>query len=182
VDIAAIDSSSIRCGLPAGGALTFGDWFNLMPYADTVRLYRIVGRRLAALLDDNARRADRPGEPHVERGFVHFSRQVRYSIEPGESRSAARAVDAAVDGIPLDLQPDHRFLLAGTSFLREAAAPWERHARQEGYLSSEDLLGPEYSDTDLFVRQEMVAYIREQNGVTEQGGALRDGRVEMICR
>ena len=70
-DLAILDAPDVRCGLPVGGELTFGDWFNLMPFADTIRLCWIAGYQLKALLMDNARRADRPGEPHTERGFLH---------------------------------------------------------------------------------------------------------------
>ncbi len=109
--LAAIDASCIYRGLPAGGEITFGDWFDLMPYADTIRLVQITGKHLQALLDDNARRADRPGEPHTERGFLQFSQQVRYTIELGESRSQARATNVTLDGLPLEGQLDRRVLI-----------------------------------------------------------------------
>jgi len=32
----------------------------------------------------------------------------------------------------------------------------------------------------LFLRKELIAYIRESGGVTERGGAKRDGRVRVI--
>ena len=176
VDLAAIDAPAMRCGLPVGGLLTFGDWFDLMPFADTVRLYRLTGRQLAALLDDNARRADRPDEPHVERGFLQFSRQVRYTLHLGPDRAGACAVQVTVEGLPLAEQGDRLFLLASTSFVRERAAAWERRARREGLPLLEGLgVAPE--ETDLFVRDLLVAHIREHGGVTEEGGARRDGRL-----
>ncbi|MCL7453301.1 MAG: 5'-nucleotidase C-terminal domain-containing protein [Anaerolineae bacterium] len=180
VDLAAIDASSICCGLPVGGELTFGDWFNLMPYADTVRLYRLTGQQLAGLLHDNARRADRPGEPHVERGFLQFSRQVRYTVQLGESRRAARAIEVTVDGQPLDRQPDRVFVLACTSFVREAAAPWERYVARQLDLPGVDVLGSPYADTDLLVRDLLIAHLRAHGGATEGAGARRDGRLRML--
>ena len=180
VDLAAIDASSARCGLPVGGELTFGDWFELMPYADTVRLYRLTGRQLAALLDDNARRADRPGEPHVERGFLQFSQQVRYAVEPGENRHAARAVRVTVDGQPLARQPDRLFLVACTSFVREAAIPWERYAAGQLDLPILDALDSSGADTDLLVRDLLLAHLRDHGGATEEAGARRDGRLYIL--
>ena len=58
-----IDSSVVRCGLPAHDSLTLGDWFKVMPFADTIRLYRLNALDLRRLLLDNARRAGRPDEP-----------------------------------------------------------------------------------------------------------------------
>jgi 5'-nucleotidase/UDP-sugar diphosphatase len=178
-DLAAIDASSVRGGLPLGSELTFGHWFALMPYADTVRLHRLTGRQLAALLDDNARRADRPGEPHVERGFLQFSGQVRYTVELGESRHAARAVRVTVDGQPLDRQLDRVFLLACTSFVRQAAVPWERYAALQFGLPMVDALDTPEADTDLLVRDLLIAHLRAHGGATEEAGVRRDGRLHM---
>ena len=179
VDLAAIDASAIRCGLPVGGVLAFGHWFDLMPFADTVHLHRLTGRQLAALLDDNARRADRPDEPHVERGFLQFSRQMRYTILLGANRQQTRAAQASMEGIPLAEQEERVFLLACPSFTRELAAAWERRiTRQEGLPLLQGCGSPP-QETDLFVRDLLVAYIREHGGVTEEGGVRRDGRLQI---
>jgi 5'-nucleotidase/5'-nucleotidase/UDP-sugar diphosphatase len=180
VSLAAIDASCLYRGLPAGGELTFGDWFDVMPYADTVRLCQINGRELQELLDDNARRPDRPGEPHTERGFLQFSQQVRYTIRLGESRSQARAIGVTLDGAPLDEQWDRNLLLACTSFCREAALPWQRYASQTLRLPCTDLLAADQIETDLLVRDEMLTYILEHGGVTTEGGARRDGRLTIL--
>jgi 2',3'-cyclic-nucleotide 2'-phosphodiesterase (5'-nucleotidase family) len=180
VNLAAIDASCLRRGLRVGGELTFGDWFDLMPYADTIRLCQITGRELRTLLDDNARRADRPGEAHTERGFLQFSGQVRYAVDLGESRSQARAAGIMLDGVPLGQQLDRSLLVACTSFCREAALPWERYASQVLRLPCTDLLAASHMETDLLVRDEMIAYILEQGGVTTEGGVRRDGRLTIL--
>lgn len=180
VNLAAIDASCLYQGLPAGGELTFGDWFDVMPYADTIRVCQITGRDLFEILDDNARRANRPGEPHTERGFLQFSDQVRYTIELGESRSQACASGVELDGVPIEEQMDRSLLLACTSFCREAALPWERYASQALRLPCTDLLAASHIETDLLVRDELIAYILEQGGVTTKGGARRDGRLTII--
>jgi len=180
VDLAAIDASSIRCGLPVGEELFFGDWFNLMPFADTVQIYRVTGQQLAALVDDNARRTDRPGEPHVERGFLQFSQQMRYTIEQDKSRGTARAARVTVDGLPLAQQLERVFLVACTSFVRQAAAPWERYVTCQLDLPILDEFGSLCADTGLLVRDTLIAYIRAHGGVTEKAGARRDGRLRVI--
>ncbi|GIV78104.1 MAG: 5'-nucleotidase [Litorilinea sp.] len=181
VDLAMVDASCLRCGLPPG-PLTFGHWFNIMPFADTIRLCRMTGSQLQQLLMDNARRADRPGEPHTERGFLQFSQEVRYTLELGESRSRAQARDITVDGIPLEAQLERPFLVACTSFVGLAAADWERtmasRSPEEGpLLPLQDL---PRQDTGLFLRDELVAYIMERGGVTANTGARRDGRLQIL--
>jgi 2',3'-cyclic-nucleotide 2'-phosphodiesterase (5'-nucleotidase family) len=180
VSLAAIDASCLYRGLPVGRELTFGDWFDVMPYADTVRLCEVTGLDLQELLDDNARRADRPGEPHTERGFLQFSEQVRYTVELGESRSQACSVGITLDGVPLEEQMDRSLLVACTSFCREAARPWERYASQTLRMPCLDLLAAALIETDLLVRDELIAYILEQGGVTAEGGARRDGRLTIL--
>lgn len=180
VDLALIDSSVVRCGLPVGGVLTLADWFAVMPYADTIRLMRISGRDLYRLLQDNARRAGRPEEPHTERGFLHFSRHVRYLIDPSTSRRAAFASMITVDGWPLEWRMDRTFVVACPSFVRQLAAAWERYAAAElGFLPLSLAQWP-MADTGLFVRHELVSYIKEAGGVTAAAGARRDGRVRVL--
>jgi hypothetical protein len=36
-------------------------------------------------------------------------------------------------------------------------------------------------DTPMFLRKELVTYISDNGGVTEDGGAIRDGRVRIIA-
>ncbi len=179
VDLAILDAPNVRCGLPVGGELTFGDWFNLMPFADTIRLFRITGRQLKDLLQDNACRIDRPGAPHTERGFLHFSRQLRYKIELGDSRPQAKALSISVDDIPLDKQLERSFLIACSSFTRHASAPWEKHIAEFTDLPLLDIHIWPRLNTDLFLRDQLIAYIRANGGVTEQGGARRDGRLQI---
>ena len=179
VDLAVLDAPNVRCGLPGGGELTFGDWFNLMPFADTIRLFWITGRQLKALLQDNACRIDRPGDPHTERGFLHFSRQLRYKIELGNSRPQAKAFAITVDNIPLDEQLERSFLIACSSFVRQASRSWEKYVAQFTKLPLLDIHVWPRLDTNLFLRDELIAYIRAHGGVTKASGAHRDGRLEI---
>jgi 5'-nucleotidase/5'-nucleotidase/UDP-sugar diphosphatase len=182
VDLAAVDASCVYGGLPVGGELTFGDWFDLMPYADTIRICQMTIQQLEVLLDDNARRADRVGEPHTERGFLQFSKELRYRIELGESRSQARATDIELDGIPLEAQMDRTVWMACTSFCRETARPWERHAVRVFCMPVVDVPEGSHVETDLLVRDEMIAHICEHGGVTVEAGARRDGRLTFAAR
>ena len=176
VDFAAIDATCIAAGLPPG-QLTTRDWFNVMPFADTIRLCRITGAELEQLLQDNAQRADRPEEAHTERGFLHFSRAVRYRIRLGARRPAASMTDAMVDGEPLARQRARTFTVACTSFMHMPASTWERQACDNLHMTLFDAHKLPKEETRLFVRDEMLAYIRTHGGVTPESGAQRDGRV-----
>lgn len=180
VDFAMIDSSSLRCGLPVGGSLTFGDWFNLMPFADSIRMCHMTGCQLNTFLADNAFRADRAGTPHTERGFAQFSWQIRYTLEMGPSRDKAQASQILVHGIPLDDQLERSYLVACSSFFRVAAVSWERYATRQLDLPLVNPREWQRIDTDLFLRDEMIAFIRENGGVTAEAGARRDGRLQIV--
>ncbi len=177
VDFAVVDASSVCAGLPVDGGITFGDLFAVMPFADSIELRRLPPAQLTALLDDNARRADRPAEPHVERGFLHFSREVRYGIIHGETRVSARASEAIVDGAPLETL-SRPLLVACSSFVRELAAGWERQCAAQGQPLW-DLRSLPAEQTGLVLREEVLAYIRVHGGVTAAAGLLRDGRLGM---
>ncbi len=180
VDLAMVDRSTVRCGLPVGGTLTFGDWFNVMPFADTVRLMHITGAQLKALLQDNALRTDRPDEPHTERGFLHFNRRIRYRILLGRGRAQAQALDITVEGRPIDACLNRTFTVACSSFIRQPAQEWESHARRHLGLDLLDIRRLPYEDTGLFLRRALVAYIQDHGGVTPEAGARRDGRVVFV--
>jgi 2',3'-cyclic-nucleotide 2'-phosphodiesterase (5'-nucleotidase family) len=178
VDFAMLDSCCIHAGLPVEGPLTFGDWRQVMPYADTVEVHTVTAEQLQRLLQDNAYRLDRADEPHLERGFLHFSQHVRYQIDLDASRAEARAVKATVGGVTLGDLPERTFHVACTGCIRRQAQAWEEEFAQEHFelLRLEDL--PRHS-TDLILRNEITAHIEAHGGVTEEGGARRDGRVHI---
>ncbi len=180
VDVAMIDSSNLRQGLMPGGKISLGEWFNVMPFADTIRIYKLTGSQLHNLLQDNARRIDRPNEPHTERGFLQFSQQLRYVVALGENRASTKAIEIMVDGIPLTNQLGREFLIAGTSFLREYANMWEVTDQQRLVCDLMDLNLISSVDTDVFLRRELTAYIQENGGVTYDSGAYKDGRLKVI--
>jgi 5'-nucleotidase / UDP-sugar diphosphatase len=180
VDLSLIDSSTVRCGLQVGGNLTYGDWFDLMPFADVLRITWVTGQQLFELLQDNALRIDLPGEPHTERGFLHFSRQIRYSIQAGSSRRELVATDITIKGEPIEKQLERSFQIVCSNFVREAAVSWEKYAVQSLGVPLMNFRQVTNLDTTLYLREEMVAYIKEAQGVTAEGGARRDGRVRLV--
>ena len=180
VDFGMIDASTLQCGLPFSDNLTYGECFEVMPYADTLRLYQVTGSQLQDLLADNALRSDRPNDPDTERGFLQFSREVTYTIELGKTRTDAQAMDIKIHKNPLAAFATKTFTIATTSFTRALAAPWEAlwNRTQDGPLL--DIQKFPFIETDFLLRQEMVTYIQEHGGVTCAGGAKRDGRVQIV--
>lgn len=181
VDCAMIDATSINDGLRPGKPLTCGDWFGVMPFPDTVCLLRLTGQELAALLADNARRIERPGEPHTERGFLHFSREVRYAVRLGPARPAATAEAITVDGRPIAACLERAFVVATTSFVRGPAAAWEAQMRSHLPEPLFDLAALSRVHTALSVRNLALDQIAACGGVLPAGGARRDGRLRVIA-
>lgn len=180
VDFAMIDAANVRSGLQPGGVITFGDWFNLMPFADTLCLLRLSGRQVAALLHDNALRVDRPAAAHTERGFLHFSRELRYTIHLGANRGDALARDITIAGQPPESWLDQEFIVAAGSFVRGPAAAW--HAQKQPLYPDRllDLRQFRQTPTHHYIRNLLVAHILAHGGVTEAGGAKKDGRVRVV--
>lgn len=177
VDLAMIDSSCVRRGIDYGRHLSFGDWFNLMPFADTIRFYQLTGHQLKELLQDNALRIDRPGEPNTERGFLQFNRSICYTIQLGRNRADAKIKNITVNGKKLESQLEKTFVVAATSFIRELAGNWENcHDQLEG-CQLVNIHAYPYAESDYFLRREMVKYILENGGITHASGAIKDQRL-----
>jgi len=179
VDLGMIDSSCVRRGLKVGGQLTFGDWFNLMPFADTIQIFELTGRQLSELLADNALRVDHPGEPNTERGFLQFSQGIRYVIHQSRNRADAQVADIQVNGKPLEEQLDQTFRLASTSFVRELAGNWESSHGREACCNLIDIRSFEHYETDYFMRRELVKYIEKLGEISGKSGARLDGRLKV---
>ncbi|MCO6449597.1 MAG: bifunctional metallophosphatase/5'-nucleotidase [Caldilineales bacterium] len=180
VDFAFIDTSIVRMGLDAGGIVRYGEWFDVMPFVDTLTLFELTGRQLDELLQDNAIRFDRIGQPHTERGFLHFSREIRYTITRDARRSQMRAIAITVDGASIADLHQRTFLAASSSFVRGPAAPWETYARTQKSHPLIDIRQLPHTFTHHYTRDLLVKHIIAHDGVTEAGGARRDGRMKVL--
>ena len=175
IDLAMMDVSNMVTGLPFGENLTFGDWFKVMPYADTVRLYKLTGRELFNLIEENITRMDMPGEEQQERGFLQFSKEIRYTVD----LDVRRIENVEVMGVPLKENLNSVFIAATSIFTRELAGKWEA-VKSESGASIVKLQNFPHQETDIYLRKLLVAYIREQSGITKTGGAKLDGRLQII--
>jgi hypothetical protein len=179
VDLAMVDASAMATGVPKG-RLRYADWFAVMPFADTVRIYTMTGAELLRLVEENAYRVDRPDEPHTERGFLHFSRELRYCIRLGQLRWQATAEEITVGGRMLAAQPERSFAVACSSFRHMPAATWQRGAASRRPRGLLDLRTLPAIDTHLFLRNELLDYLVQHGGVTATSGARRDGRLVIV--
>lgn len=179
VDCAMLDRTCLARGLKPGSMLTFEDCYRLMPHMDNILIYTISGAQLIQLINDNSRRIDGWGEPKQERGFAHFSRVLRYNIITGHSRREARAVDVMYDGILLSEQPEHMFLIATNCFFHGLCRAWEKKSAPGDVLVINSMDLPVFY-THLFIRDEIVQYLFEHGGATEEAGVRRDGRLHII--
>lgn len=122
-DLAVLNGGSILSGL-APGPVTFGQWFDVMPYSDEVFIVEATAADLRALLASNAQRLLRPAEigktdlgGFVARGFLHASEALRYRIAPGATAAEAKATDITLFGHPIEAHPERRITIAMTTYL-----------------------------------------------------------------
>lgn len=174
VDFGVVDASVINSGIQPGKDFTYGDWLSVMPYSDTLVLFTLTAKELREFIQDNARRVDILGEPHQERGFQYFSKEIRYRIQSNTTRSQIKGVDIKVNGIPIEQDMDRIYRVACISFFRALARSWEQ---QNMPLLVFDPKQAQGVDTGLFARDLMVEHIQQFDGITSAGGALKDGRL-----
>jgi 5'-nucleotidase/UDP-sugar diphosphatase len=179
-DFAMLDSAGLRARLQPGTELTYGDLLQALPYADTVVVCQISGAELRNLIQDNARRIDISGQPHINRGFLHFSKEIRYQVKMGVRRHEITAENITVNGMSLEQLLDKNFSFICTSFLRGFAVPWEEQAGKEMELFIIRARILNGHDTGVYVRNLIVEHIKKYGGVTEQAGARRDGRLQVV--
>lgn len=190
VDLALFNATAILSGV-ADGPLTFGQWYDVMPYADQVHVAEMTGAQIRDMVQSNAKRIVRAEEEaeldlsgFVSRGFLHFSDALRYRIAPGSSASEARAEEVTLMGQPIEEMLERKFRVAINTYIRLGAfsEAWNGQAIGAGVpgeIAGMDLRGLDYKDTGLVYRNEIIAFIREQGGISAEAGARLDGRLSV---
>ena len=184
-DLALLNGASILSGLPPG-PVRFGQWFDVMPYADEIYLLEASGAEIAAILQSNARRILRPEENGIDptgfvpRGFLHASAGLRYRIRLGAGAEHARACDITLFGRPIAQCDTRRYRIATTTYLalgsfgeRWNGAPLAGGIL--GALTGFDLRSIEAHNTGLIYRDQLTAQIRRQGRIRGR----RDGRLQL---
>ncbi|MBP8295776.1 MAG: bifunctional metallophosphatase/5'-nucleotidase [Burkholderiales bacterium] len=194
-DLAIVNATAIAAGLPEGSDITFKDMYRMLPFADCLQLCRMRGSDLLAILRSNAARILRPEElagpgavdagGYVSRGFVHFSRSLRYTIRLQGSAAQAAIADATLDGVPLEQLLDRTLTVVFTNYLgaggyREAWNGNPIGAGVPGNLASFDLRGLPRHDTGLVFRNEIITHAKAVGCIGRTTGAVLDGRLRIV--
>ncbi|RKZ58583.1 MAG: bifunctional metallophosphatase/5'-nucleotidase [Candidatus Parabeggiatoa sp. nov. 2] len=194
VDIAIFNASGVSGGVEPNSDLTFNDWYGVMPYADMIVVTQMTGAQIKAMVVSNAQRIARPEELEgdnalnlagfVSRGFLNFSKELRYTIKLNTDATTAIAQDITLNGKPIDEQLDDTFNVAfGDYIVLRGAEGWNGEKVGAGLpdgVIGFDLTTLPMNDTGLVYRNEIIAYIKEQGAVDESTGAVKDGRVQII--
>lgn len=195
IDFAVFNASGINSGVPTAGTLTFNDWYAVMPFADTIQIATMTGNQIKEMVINNAKRIVRPEEltgptplnlsAYFSRGFLHFSKGIRYEIKLGANARETTAINIWLKEQPIDRVLNQTFVVAFNSFVGEGAynEAWNGNpvgANISGNIMGYDLRSISKYDTGLVYRNEVVAYIREQGAIDHNSGAVLDGRVKII--
>lgn len=194
VDIAAFNASGLVAGVPESGALSFEQWFQVMPFTDTIQVFELSGAQIGEILASNAQRIVRPEEleagtvdlsGYVSRGFLHFSAGLRYTIVLNDSASEATVTDVTLLGEPLEAVQDKTFRVAFGSYIGNGgfSEAWNGQtisAGVPGDIVGYDLTALAKRDTGFVYRNEIINHIRELGTVSGVDGAIKDGRLTVV--
>jgi len=194
VDISLFNATGFSSGIPTSGPLTFQDWYDVMPFADTVVVVDMTGKQIGQMLKSNAKRLVRPEElagdnlvdpsGYVSRGFLHFSKGLRYAVSLNNSAQKATVSDVTIHGRPLRSVAGQTFRVAMNSYVAAGAygESWNGNPIGAGVVG--EILGYDVTklaklDTGLVYRNEIIAHIKETNKVSPDTGARLDGRLKV---
>lgn len=175
IDFTLIDGASmINFFNPDREYVNIIDVYKLMPYADTMVVAAIKGSVLRDLILGNVLRKNRDDYPNIERGFLHFSRELRYTVDSNNGG----VPDISIDDITLEDCYGKTFTFAMPNFVQGLSRKWEELEISKG-KTIVNLRDIKKKDTGLYARNELLKYIKK-NGVSSESGFLKDGRLTII--
>ncbi|WP_319560616.1 5'-nucleotidase C-terminal domain-containing protein [Marispirochaeta sp.] len=194
VDFAAFNASGLAGGVVPGSICTYADWFSVMPYADNIVIYELRGYQIYDILKSNAKRLVRPEEVNdtdlsgfVSRGFLHFSKGIRYTIVLNDGADTALVNNVFLNGRPINEVLNTSFRVAFSSYISNGFEGWKRVKIGAGLpdnIVGWDLAKLSGHDTGLIYRNEIIASIRESGSIHAFDGrsSLYDGRLQIVQR
>lgn len=199
VDIAVFNASGVSNGLAPGRPITFDDWYQVMPFADLIVVATMTGAEIRDMLQSNAQRIVRPeqlaanGGPvkpedlagfAYSYGFLHFSKDLKYTIKLNGSAAQAQAIDITIKGQPIESVLNQTFSVAFGDFIAlrgGGSENWRGQTREDGRPAKGfDITRLPMQETYLVYRNEIASYIRERGGVSAATGAVIDDRLRII--
>ena len=194
VDIAVFNASGVASGVPVGRELTFNDWFSVMPYADTVVVFELTGAQVEEILQSNAKRIVRPEELEgenkinlegfISRGFLHFSRGLKYTITLGNSPEKASVKNITIHDEPIERVLQKKYRIAFSTYIASGFEGWNGKSIGAGLpenIEGFDLASLPKHDTGLVYRNEIIQDIRDTGFVGPEKGkhSLKDQRLKI---
>ena len=186
IDAIAINASGIIGGIKPNTPLLFKDFFNIMPYADVIQIVELDPVELQQLLDSNAKRIVREDELDVvdlhnfiNRGFLHFSASIRYTVSLSEQAENAVATAITVHGKSLSSFPKgHLFRLVLGDYITNGNQGWK--GKVVGAGLSPNIIGYDVTklsshNSGYIMRNEIIQSLREKKVVK----ANKDGRLKV---
>lgn len=194
VDIAAFNASGLNGGVTPNSDITFNDWYSVMPYADMIVVTPMTGAQIKDLLMSNAQRLVRPEEltgptppdltSYISRGFLHFSKELRYTIKLNRDATTAVAQDITLKGQSIETVLDQTFNVAlGDYVALRGGEGWNGAKVGAGLPDAVigfNLATLPKNDTGLVYRNEILDFIRKNGVVDESTGAVKDGRLQIV--
>jgi len=204
-DLTIFNATGISAGVMPSEPITFGDWFEVMPFVDTIVQMEMTGQQIKDMVMSNAKRLVRPNELQanggildpagfISRGFLHFSSNLRYTIKLGANYADMTAQDILLNGQPIDSVLEQTFNVICNSYIgtlgRESWQGQDELTIQNGVtgetetiaITPFDMTSITQNDTFLVYRNENISYITENaNGrVDGSTGAVLDGRLTVV--
>lgn len=149
------------------------DVYKLMPYADTVVIVTMNGKTLEDIIKANGQRVNRDNIPNIERGFLHFSKELRYTID----KKRGIVEDIFINNVPLESSYMSLFTLAMPNNVQGLSRIWEDSEMVHGNVVS-GFRDVQKNDIGLYVRNELLEYIKKK-GVSKKSGFVLDGRLKI---
>lgn len=178
VDCVVLDASSLVYYFPDGiSRITLDDIYRLMPYTDTINLFALSTGMVVRMVEENLLRRRGRGEEYQERGFLYFSRELRYEAGAGGRELAGLTLGEK------DLLAGSRFtagsggdsfLFAAPNYLQGLAREWEtRHSPGgDAFFNIHDHT---IRRSSIFLRKLLIDHIAS-SGIGADRGIRRDGR------
>lgn len=193
VDLAMINATGLS-GLNRNSDITYGDMYQLMPYADTLSYVTVTGKDIKDIVTNNALRINKKEDmipfggnldpaAFIEHGFMHFSSGIRYTIVLGNTSDKNAVEDLTINGEPVDNVLDKEYTILISTYTANGRGGWKGEPIGQGLPDNvigydiPTLVKKKGYDTSIVYRNELIDYIKKNKVIDESTGLVKDGRL-----
>jgi len=194
VDIAVFNASGVASGIEDKAYLTFQDWYQVMPYADSIYITEMTGENIKNMINSNVTRLLLSSENianggsydtagYISWGFLHFSKALTYDVTVDTNTRTVTASNIKINGIDIESQLNKTFNISFSSYIGSGFEYWNGElvgSNHPGNSIGYDITQHNMHNTGLIYRNEIIAYIRDQQIIGASNGAVKDNRVNFI--